>query len=99
VVTAAQRVERLLIRIGRVALAQHGRTSGIGDESEPVQILEQRRFELRPAADPVVILDPQQHLRSAAAGEAPDVDRVHDVTQVHVACWGRRKSGLRHRHL
>ncbi len=59
-------------------------------ESEPVEVVEQRRLECRPAADAIVILDAQQHAPVQRAGDPPDVNRVHDVPEVQVPCRGGR---------
>jgi hypothetical protein len=58
-------------------------------ESEPVEVLEQRPFVLRPATLAVVVFDAQQHPPAAHPRHAPDPDRVHDVAQVQIP--GRRR--------
>ena len=70
----------------------------IGEEPEPVEILDYGRFERRPAAMPIVILNAQQHAacRIAGARHPPDVNRVDDVAEVQVA--GRRRRKARDEH-
>ena len=62
-------------------------------EPEPVEVLDQRPIERRPAALAIVILDPEQDSGASSAGDAPGPDRVGDVTQMQVAGRGRRESG------
>ena len=62
-------------------------------EPEPGEVLEHRRVELRPAALPVVVLDPQQDPAADLAGHAPHPDRVGDVTQVQVTRSGPARTG------
>ena len=50
------------------------------------------RFVLGPAADAIVILDAQEHLRADGSRHAPDVDGVHDVAEVQVPCGRRGKA-------
>lgn len=65
----------------------------IGLESKPGEVLENARFVVRPAADPIVILYAQQHTAVHRARQAPHVDGIDDVTEVKVT--GRRWSVAR----
>jgi hypothetical protein len=56
---AAQLIERRFIQAGAIALPYE---RSVSDEPEPREIFEDPRFEGRPAAVPIVILDAQQHL-------------------------------------
>jgi hypothetical protein len=40
-----------------------------------------------------VILDAQQHASAPRASQSPDVDGVHDVTEVQVPCGRRGEAG------
>ena len=54
-------------------------------EAEPGEILEQRPLVVRAAADAIVIFDAEQDPTVERPRDAPDVDRVHDVSEVKVA--------------
>ena len=58
----AQLLERTLVCSRLIALPQQRLAPLVGGEAEPVEILEERGFVLGPAADPIVILDAQEHL-------------------------------------
>ena len=66
------------IRGARVGIRLADRTE-IRTESEPVEVLEQRLVELRPAPLAIVVLDPEQDARAAGRSQAPGPDRVRDV--------------------
>ena len=72
-----QRIDRRLVR----------------HETKRLEIVEQRRFILRSASLPVVVLDPQDHLTARCPRDAPGHERVGNVTEVEVARGRRRKSG------
>ncbi len=76
-----------------IALAHNRVAALVRDEAEPVEIVEQRCLEMRPAADAVVILDAQQHASTPRASHTPDIDGVHDVTEVQVPCGRRGEPG------
>jgi hypothetical protein len=78
----AKPIERGGVDAVAIALAYHRVAPLVRHEAEPVEVVEERRFELRPAADPIVILDAQQHASTPSASQPPHVDRVHDVTEV-----------------
>ena len=65
------------------------------DETEPGEILEDRRlvFGLRSLA--IVILDAQQHAPVAGVGDAPDMQGIDDMPKVQVA-GGRRRKACQH---
>jgi hypothetical protein len=65
----------------------------MGDEAEPVEVVKQRHFVLRPAAIAIVIFDPQQHLAAARARLAPYRERVGDMAEVELP--GRRRGEAR----
>jgi hypothetical protein len=81
-----QLLQRRLVHRLVLALADEGRTPRIRLEPQPVQIIQQRGFELRPAAKAVVILDAEQHPPVHRAGDSPDVNRIHHVPEVQVPC-------------
>ena len=58
----------------------------IRHEAEPVEVVEECPLVFRPAADPIVILDPQPDAAAERPCHAPDVDGVHDVAEVQVPC-------------
>ena len=60
----------------------------VGNEAEPLEVVEDASFELRARPLAVVVLDPQPHVASRAAREAPDVDGIEKVPEMEVA--GRR---------
>ena len=84
-VRPSQRVERVAIDLGRVALSHERMPPFIGHESEPVEILEDGRLILRPAANAIMILEPEEHASAERARDAPRVDGVDDVAQVKIA--------------
>ena len=88
----AQAVERALVRVGRLALSEQRQESSIGLESEPVEILENRGFVLRAAADAIVVLDAKQHASTERTSDTPDVDRVDDMPEVEEPRWRRREA-------
>jgi hypothetical protein len=56
----------------------------VGDEPEPVEILEYGALELGPAALRVVILDPQQDAAAPRARNAPDLSRAENVSEMEI---------------
>jgi hypothetical protein len=64
----------------------------IRDEAEPVEILEERSFQDRSTANAVVVFDSEQDSATKRARHAPDVEGIHDMSQVQVPCRGRCKS-------
>jgi hypothetical protein len=80
--------QRSLVRGPCVRAALPDRAAVRG-ESEPGEIVEDRRVVRRPAALPIVVLDPEQDRRPARRGGAPGPDRVGDVAEMEVA--GRRR--------
>ena len=81
---ATQCVKRSTVNLLPVALAFERRAGR--NEPEPGQILEQRGFELLPAAHPVVVLDAEDDAGTQDAGDFADVERVYDVAEVQVPC-------------
>jgi hypothetical protein len=77
----AQLIQSPLIDVASFALPDERLVCG---EPQPVEILKQRCFELRPAARSIVILNPQQHAATARARDAPDMDRVYDMPEVEI---------------
>jgi hypothetical protein len=77
--------QRLGIGGSVVALPANRRQAFVRNETKPRQILEDRVFKRRTAADPVVILDAQEHTPATHAGQTPDVDCVDHVTEVQIA--------------
>jgi len=61
----------------------------VGCESEPIEIVEHRRFELRLAALAIVIFDAQQHAAAERTREPPDENGVDGVADVEEAGRGR----------
>jgi leucyl/phenylalanyl-tRNA---protein transferase len=78
-------VERLLVGKRCIALTQQWLESDVGHESEPGEILQNGRFVFRPAADAIVIFDAQQYAAIERPSDAPDVDRVDDMSEMEVA--------------
>ena len=93
---AAEPFDRVPINLTTIALSQKRMQTLIGIKAKPVQVLENAGFVLRPAADAIVILHPQQHAAAGRTREAPHVDGVDDVTEVKVT-GGRR--GVAREHL
>ena len=93
---AVQPRERLFVSLRMVALATLARPRAecrearqVGNEAEPLEVVEDTAFELRARTFAVVVLDPQPHLAPRATREAPDVDRIEKVPEMEVA--GRRR--------
>lgn len=98
----AQLLQRSLVSRGRIALPEGRRPdpepadrSDVGDQTEPFEVVAQGCLELRPATLPIVVLDPKQYLAPESAGNAPDVNRIHHVTQVEIATRSGREPGPR----
>jgi len=83
---ASKSRQRLLVGGGIIALTLHRTPSLVRGESEPVEIVDKRRFVRSPAADAIVILDPQPHTSAERTRDAPDVNGVRDVAEVQVPC-------------
>ena len=83
---APQLVERVAIDLGRVALSRDRSSALVGLESEPVEIVEDGVFVCAPAANVVMIFEPEDHAAAERAGDAPCVDGIHDVPEVKIAC-------------
>src|SRR5207248_1393582 len=93
--TAPQRLDRILINRVSLALPNDRR---VRDESEPLEVVENRVFVTLAAALTVVILDAQQHATArVGTGSLPHLDRVEHVTEMQVTRRRRRKPGD-HRH-
>jgi len=82
----AQLLKCILVPPRLVTLTNDRRSADIGYEAEPVEILEDRLLENRAAANAVVILDAEEYAATERTCDAPDVDGVHDVSQVQVPC-------------
>lgn len=87
-------VEPLPISLPAEACPGTKRIGGIDiwPKTEPVEIVEDARFILRPAALAIVILDAQEDARTALPRELPDADGVPYVAEVQPPCWSRRKA-------
>ena len=95
-----------VIAVGRVAVTLPVRgcarpeirgTTDVRLETEPFEVLEERRLVIRPAATTVVILEPEEHAAVECAGDPPDADGVGDVPQVQIACRAGGKTRKRSR--
>jgi len=75
-----------LIKISAFALAD-GRS--VRRKTKPGEILEDRFFKRAAAALRIVIFDSEKYTPAARPGDAPDLQRVVDMTKVEVA----RRSG------
>jgi hypothetical protein len=82
----AQTLKRALVAARLVTLTEHRESADIGYEAEPVEIFENCLLEARTTANTVVILDAEEHASAKCTCDAPDVDGVHDVSQVQVPC-------------
>jgi len=80
-------LQRTLIHLVTLALAQKRAAAFVGLESQPVEILEQRGDELGAGSDSIVILHAQHNTPAEGASHAPCVKRVDDVSEVEVAGW------------
>ena len=83
---APQRGERAFVDLLAFALTHERFAPAVGNEAEPVEILQERAFVLQTTSDAVVVLDSQQDFSATPAGDTPDVDGVHDMAQVQVPC-------------
>jgi hypothetical protein len=79
---AAQVRECRFVRLSGVALTDEGVASRVGNEPEPVEIVEECAFVLGTAADPVVIFEPEQDTCACPPRMTPDIDRVDDVAEM-----------------
>lgn len=100
----AKPIERQGVHIVVLALPVDPLSSAAGvspQKPEPVEVLEDRPLELVAAAHPIVVFDTQHDRSAERPGEAPDVDRIHDMPEVQVPCrrWGipRDRSGAAER--
>src|SRR5581483_7652629 len=87
----AKTLERARVDLAALALPRHPPGPA---KAEPRQILEDRGVVGRPAALPIVVLDPQQHARA----EIPHVHGVQHVTEVQEPGWRRREPGYHYAH-
>ena len=85
-IALAQLIERPLVNVAPFALPNERL---VRREAQPVEIVQQRIFEFRPAARSIVILNPQQHPATAWTRKTPDMDRIDDMPEVEIA--GRRR--------
>jgi hypothetical protein len=62
----------------------------VWNEPEPAQIIENRALELRSASLAIVVLDSEEDTATGGPRHSPDVDGVHNVTEVKKAGgrWG-----------
>ena len=77
--------EHVAIDLGRVALSHDRVAALVGFESEPVEIVEDGGLVFRPAANAIMIFEPEEHAAAERAGDAPRVDGVDDVPEVKIA--------------
>ena len=82
-----RQVRRVVVRLAIGAV--------VGDEPQPIQVLEQRDLVLRAAARPVVVLDAQEDPPVGRARDAPGPDRVRHVTEVQESGRCRCEAGPR----
>jgi hypothetical protein len=61
-------------------------------ESEPVEVVENRRFVLRFAALAVVVFDAEQDLRARSPAHIPHAMGIQDVSEVQVPRRSRARS-------
>ena len=90
--TVGKRPCRRLVDVIAIALAavaaagpKRARRKDIRNEPEPVEVFEDRRFVLGPAALAVMVFDAKKNPGSGSAGEIPDVVRIQDVSEVQVS--------------
>ncbi len=86
-------MERVLVPAQAIALPKHWVAAGVWHEAEPVEIFEERSFKTGPAANAVVVFDSQKHPAVKRARDTPDVDGIHDMSQVQVPCRGGCEAG------
>src|SRR6185503_12432988 len=89
------RIDRAAIRLSirRWPGSELRRRGLVGAQPQTVEVVQERKLVLGPAALPVVILDAEQDAAAEASGKAPDVDRVGEVAEVEAAGRGRREAG------
>jgi hypothetical protein len=80
-------IDRITITLPAVASAASERVSGIDVRpvAQPVEIVENPCFELRPRSNAIVILDAKEHPSIPRPGAAPHVLRVEDMAQMQPA--------------
>jgi hypothetical protein len=98
----AQPVQRGGVGPGAIALAKRRgpssqllRRAYVGHEAQPLQVLQGGTLVRAAGAAPVVVLDPEQHPTAERARDAPDPDRVGDVTEVQITSGTRSEAGER----
>ncbi len=87
----------LLVHPGRVALPQERLEPRVRLEAEPCEILEKSDLVLRTAADSIVVLQAKQHATAERTRDAPDVDRIDDMTEMEITSgrWREARQGRR----
>jgi hypothetical protein len=84
VVSASQPVEHISVNDGDVALPHDRIASLIGVESKPVEVVEDCPFIFRPAANAIMILDPEEHASAERSRHTPRVYGIDDMPQVKI---------------
>jgi len=82
-----QRIEGIAIDLRRVALTHERIAAFIGHESEPVEVLDDRRLILGPAANAIMIFNPEQDTSAERTRDTPRVNGVDDMPDVKIASW------------
>ena len=77
--------------------AEHARGIHVGHELQPVEIVEDAAFVLRPAALAVVILDSQHDPAAGGARRVPHVEGVEHVAEMQPSGRSRRETRQRRR--
>ena len=79
----------------RVALPQERLEPRVRLEAEPCEILEESDLVLRTTADAIVVFQAKQHATAERTRDAPDVDRIDDMSEVEIASgrWREARHG------
>jgi leucyl/phenylalanyl-tRNA--protein transferase len=93
----AQGRKGLLVDLWRVALPQEGLASRVRLEAEPCEILEKSDLILGTTADSIVVFQAKQHAAAECARNAPNVDRIDDMTEMEITSgrWREARQGQR----
>jgi hypothetical protein len=91
---------RLLVSLEMIALAavagarsKRRNRRHIGNETKPLEVVQDAPLELASRALAIVILDAQPNDAACATSLAPDVDRVEQVTEVQMSCRRGSEAG------
>ena len=94
----SEKRDGLLVAIIMITLPKPGgatpeiiKAPGVRLEAQPFNIIENRRFILRPIPSAVMIFHPKDDGTTETPSQTPGVNRIEDVAEVQVSGWTGRK--------